>query len=449
MSISRMMAGVGAFRAWDVSTANYVRSFSVSSQDTIPSGVFFKPDGTAMFVAGRTSDNVLKYILSRAWDVSSASYDSALLIPSPIILEDVSFKPDGTKMYILDNDGNEVSEYNLPTPWSFASASLVVTEDITGSSNILDPRGLFFKPDGTKAYVAGRRVTGLSSVVRYLNEYSLSSAWDLSSISYTSNLDVTSQVSDPEGVFFKPDGKRLYLITGVDIKEYTLSTPWDISTATSTRSFVYPVGGREGRGAFFRQDGKRLYVVSGEAIGIDEYGLGNAARSQTFITAGTYTFTVPSGITSVNLRLVGGSGGGASGGTTVIGDKNPVTTDYFGGDGGSGALATKALSVTPGQSLTVVVGAGGAGGAAPGVVNVAVNPGSNGADSTVTQSASVVARADAGFGAPSTSDGAGGLASASIGDTAADGVTGAGGAGGFGASQSGTAGVSGTVTITW
>lgn len=171
--------------------------------------------------------------------------------------------------------------------------------------------------------------------------------------------------------------------------------------------------------------------------------------SQAYTTAGSYSFSVPPGVISVSISLVGGAGGGASGGTTVIGEKNPVTTNYFGGDGGSGASATKALSVVPGQVLTVVVGAGGAGGTAPNVANVGVNPGSNGTDSTVTRSASVVARADAGFGAPSTSDGAGGLASASVGDTTTNGVAGAGGAGGFGASQSGTAGVAGSVTITW
>ena len=49
-------------------------SFSVASQELGPSGLFFKPDGTKMYVIGFTGDNVNEYDLSTAWDVSSAPY---------------------------------------------------------------------------------------------------------------------------------------------------------------------------------------------------------------------------------------------------------------------------------------------------------------------------------------------------------------------------------------
>jgi hypothetical protein len=56
--------------AWDISSATFLQSFSVAAQETNPEGVFFKPDGTKMYVVGSTGDDVNEYDLSSAWDVS-------------------------------------------------------------------------------------------------------------------------------------------------------------------------------------------------------------------------------------------------------------------------------------------------------------------------------------------------------------------------------------------
>lgn len=66
------------------------------------------------------------------------------------------------------------------------------------------------------------------------------------------------------------------------------------------------------------------------------------------------TFTVPSGVSSVYAR-VWGAGGGGGGCTTNAG---------AGSGGGGGEYREGALSVLPGQTVTIVVGSGGAGGAA-------------------------------------------------------------------------------------
>lgn len=72
-----------------------------------------------------------------------------------------------------------------------------------------------------------------------------------------------------------------------------------------------------------------------------------AAGQQAYTTAGTYSWVAPADVTSVSVVVVGGGGGGGWGGTTA---------------GGGGALAYKNnISVTPGTSYTVVVGAGGSG----------------------------------------------------------------------------------------
>jgi len=177
-----------------------------------------------------------------------------------------------------------------------------------------------------------------------------------------------------------------------------------------------------------------------------------ASGSQVYSEAGSYSFTVPFGVSSITIETSGGAGGGASGWTYIVeGEKQPTyTVAAYGGDGGSSATATSQVSVTPNSEVTIVVGAGGAGGTAPGSGTYYVaNPGAGGGDSYATYSGVDVVRADAGAGGTRYGDGAGGLASTSTGDTKTNGVAGDGGAGGLGNTQSGTAGIDGTVTVTW
>jgi hypothetical protein len=66
-----------------------------------------------------------------------------------------------------------------------------------------------------------------------------------------------------------------------------------------------------------------------------------------FTTPGSYTWAVPSGVTSIQVVTAGGGGGASCPGTP-------------GGYGGNGGVVATTLSVTPGDTLTVEVGGGGA-----------------------------------------------------------------------------------------
>ena len=80
-----------------------------------------------------------------------------------------------------------------------------------------------------------------------------------------------------------------------------------------------------------------------------------SAETTSYTTPGSYTFTVPAGVTSVTATVVGGGGGG--GGAGHFGD----THEGHGG-GSGGYYSNQAVSVTPGQQISVVVGAAGCGG---------------------------------------------------------------------------------------
>jgi hypothetical protein len=96
-------------------------------------------------------------------------------------------------------------------------------------------------------------------------------------------------------------------------------------------------------------------------------GGGSAQGQIEYTTPGSYSFTVPDGVTEVSAVCVGGGGGGS---TSTL-SSNGVS----GGGGGGGGLHWRTFSVTPGETLSIQVGAGGAGGTASGNNNaIAGNP---------------------------------------------------------------------------
>lgn len=80
--------------------------------------------------------------------------------------------------------------------------------------------------------------------------------------------------------------------------------------------------------------------------------------SQIFTTAGTYSWTAPDGVTSVTVQCWGG---GAAGG-----DSAPAGPQSGGSGGAGGDYADATLTVIPGTSYAVVVGAAGVGDHSPG-----------------------------------------------------------------------------------
>lgn len=157
---------------------------------------------------------------------------------------------------------------------------------------------------------------------------------------------------------------------------------------------------------------------------------------QTYSTAGTYTWTCPPGTTSIQVDAWGG--GGAGGGTGATGG-----TIRTGGGGGGGAYTKNAsVSVTPGTSYTIVVGAGG--------TAVSANNGNNGNSSTFATNLVV---ANGGNGGGSTNNGTGGASGLggtggtfSGGNGAAGLGTNAGSGGGGSSAGTGANGNNGSVT---
>jgi DNA-binding beta-propeller fold protein YncE len=241
------------------------RRFSVAAQETTPSEVFFKPDGLKMYIIGSTGDDVNEYDLSTAWDVRTASFVQSFSVAAQETTpRGLFFRDDGLKMYVVGTSGDDVNEYDLSTAWDVSTASFLQLFSVAAQET--DPSAVFFKPDGTKMYVVG-----ISS--DNVNEYDLSTAWDVSTASFLQLFSVAAQETFPRGLFFKPDGTKMYVVgtSGDDVNEYNLSTAWDVSTASFVQLFSVAAQETTPFGLFFRDDGLRMYVVGIAADTVFEY----------------------------------------------------------------------------------------------------------------------------------------------------------------------------------
>jgi sugar lactone lactonase YvrE len=180
----------------------------------------------------------------------------------------VTFKPDGTKMYMVGQDNATIYQYSLSTPWDMSTA-YYDSVSFSVSSEDSSPNGVTFKSDGSKMYVVGD--SGNS-----VYQYSLSTPWNLSTASYDSDFSVSSQDTRPQRVSFKSDGAKMYLLgyAGDKVYQYTLSIPWDLSTATyDTVSLSVVSQDTYPRDISFKPDGTKMYLVGYNSQSIYQYTL--------------------------------------------------------------------------------------------------------------------------------------------------------------------------------
>ena len=250
--------------AWDLTTAtNNVRSFSVSSQTTNPLGIALSNSDSDLFLIDFTTDSVLKYNLSffgdlyiNPWVLSDISFahKSPLLsaqAPQPYGLD---FKSDGTKLYVAGFQQVGILQYSLSEPFDVSTA---VYDGISTPGSSPQGYDLQFKADGTAVFV--------NRDLRYIDQYNLSTAWDLSTLSSRVNqLDTIPPFSNAGQWSFciKPDGTRLY-VTGTTspyVQQYNLSSPWDLSTASA--SVVISGAGTNNYGIGFADNGLVMFLMS-------------------------------------------------------------------------------------------------------------------------------------------------------------------------------------------
>jgi len=212
--------------AFDISTASSIGyNYSADIQETNARFITFNPAGTKMYLGGVVNNTIYQYSLSSGFDLagSSVSRDTSktftITNTSPgtasVSLNGMIFNNDGTKMYITNQE--RIEQYSLSTAYDISTASYDSINVVVATGDF--PTDTKFNSDGTKLFIIG-------TVTDSVHQYSLSTAYDLSTISYDSiSFSVSGTISNPRSLNFNNDGSKMYIsdLTGGVIYQYTTS----------------------------------------------------------------------------------------------------------------------------------------------------------------------------------------------------------------------------------
>lgn len=262
----------------DIDTYSHVRHSTINTGSYNCMQATLSPDGTKLYTLHRrTTYTYLFYEqnLSTAFDISSygsvqvgfnlRNDGGSLSYPSGF-----RFADNGSKLYACNYEG-KVKQYNLTTPYDTSTRSSQGVVDITSGVTT----GVFWKPDGNTLFYVDHQNDRV-----YAKH--VSTPWDLTTITSTDQsilLDITTTINEasPFDLYFSNDGLKLYIMGAANdyVYQYNLSTAWDITSS----SFSGPadkslyVGNVEtsGVGLHFSPDGTHMYIAGQTGNGVDQF----------------------------------------------------------------------------------------------------------------------------------------------------------------------------------
>lgn len=203
------------------------QSFSLPSTNN-PRGLYVTPDGNKFFVNRTELGELNEYTMSTAFDLSTASETAQIGINGRGTF---TFDPTGTILLAgVAGTDNQIAKYTLSTAFDLSTASATGDSYTFGTTYAWN---LTASPDGTRLWYYDY----ISADGYY--EYSMSSAWDITTLSYVTFHDFSSISNIPRGIRFFDGGNQCVMIddTNNQLIEFSLSTAYDLSTRTQVRTF--------------------------------------------------------------------------------------------------------------------------------------------------------------------------------------------------------------------
>ena len=264
------------FSSLALAEPTFIANFDISDDEGSATGITFKPDGTKMYITGVGADKILQYNLTTAFDITSATLEKSVLIRTVEAKpQDVKFNSDGTVIFILGTGGNGIDRWSLSTPYDIGS---ITAADTTFTSIGGDPRGLAFNNDGTKMFVLNQTNTRVE-------EYNLSTPYNPDTKTLTNTLTNATSSNFHQGLGFNADGSKMFVVksrgsgddnTDNKIDEYALSTAFDISSSSATLTGTFsPTHSSDEylSGMAFNGSGTKMYHINWSGDEVREYSL--------------------------------------------------------------------------------------------------------------------------------------------------------------------------------
>ena len=160
--------------AWDSSSAEFETIHEVNRDNDTKHlrTLAFKPDGTRMYTGGKstttTQGKIKQFTLDNPWDLSSGV--SAAVVSDDVggaepNLRNAQFDPNGKILYVGGNDNDQIHKYTLSTAWDITTLSSSFTTFDLGT-DFSQMRGFIFIAGFTRLYVVDDTST-TSTVLEY------------------------------------------------------------------------------------------------------------------------------------------------------------------------------------------------------------------------------------------------------------------------------------------
>ncbi len=260
-----------------IAEPTFVQSKSIAAATYY--GLTFNNDGTKMYTvhSGAKTDGVVEYILTSAYDISTATLNTSKVVHrgggnGSHVPTQAVFNNDGTKMFIVNHDGVRTIDY-----WSLSTAFDLSTATFDSEYPIGDQEiranSIAFNNDGTRMFVAG--VGDYRLEQDRIHEYSLDTAFDLSSRTHLNTEEMSSFQSYIDGVTFNYDGTKMYTIDDESnlISQFKLTTPYDVSTLSLEGTYNINSHDTEGREVAFSNDGSKMFFIGNANDKVYEFNL--------------------------------------------------------------------------------------------------------------------------------------------------------------------------------
>ena len=212
-------------------------------------------------------------VVSAAWDISELQETGITYNFSAENgqSQGVFFKPDGTKAYFAFHTEDSIYQYNLSTPWDLTTM-VYSGENLYVNDEQQSVKEAWFKPDGIKLFVYG------SGTPDWLQQYTCSDAWNISSCTYdTISCSTASKELSGDFMYMKDDGTILYFGGYMNGKVYqwTFGTPWDLTTCGNGGKTEFDISAQNDhpKAIHMSADGTKLFAV-GMDYNLSEYTLG-------------------------------------------------------------------------------------------------------------------------------------------------------------------------------
>ena len=274
-----------------------------------PTGIAFSNDGKKVFVTNKRvifqnnkqQECLRTFNLSIPYDIRSAGLVLDEIDPLITLLskdnnsgdsrcEDINFSNDGRKLF-LTNQNSRIFQFNLTAPYHLPGLSYEADSE---TSLGIHYQNFSFNNDGTKLFTLNAAGNGQT-----VKEYSLSPAYDVTSLNLLNTFDMTSLIDNTssstdsaQAIEFSSDGTAMFILLNAnhngndhpdDIFQFQLSVAFDTSTASVLGGYDIVYGSDksgttgEAMGMAFDSHGSRLYIVSRFNSGpTDEISIGGS-----------------------------------------------------------------------------------------------------------------------------------------------------------------------------